>query len=80
MAAELDMNMNRSVFLLLVALAVAKPISAAPITLVNHGFETGTGGWVSTGDVTAVGARSVVAFNNVTWDLTPSGTQMAALN
>jgi hypothetical protein len=53
---------------------------AAPVSLNNHGFESGLTGWVTTGNVQALGPTSVVTFDNIVWDITPNGTTMAALN
>jgi hypothetical protein len=62
-------------------LAATLTANAAAISLVNHGFETGDlTGWVSTGNVQALGPTSVVTFNNIVWDITPNGDVMGALN
>lgn len=61
-------------------LACAAASHAASVNLLNHGFESGLGGWVTTGNVQALGSTSVVTFNDITWNITPNGSQMAALN
>lgn len=61
-------------------LACAAASQAASVSLLNHGFESGLGGWVTTGNVQALGSTSVITYNNIVWDLTPNANQMAALN
>ena len=61
-------------------LACAAASHAASVNLLNHGFESGLGGWVTTGNVQALGSTSVVTFNDIAWNITPNGSQMAALN
>jgi len=73
--------MRKFPLLALGTLAASLTANAAAISLVNHGFETGTlAGWVSVGNVQALGPTSVVTFNDIVWDISPSGDFMAALN
>jgi hypothetical protein len=54
---------------------------AAPISLSNQNFETGTlSGWTTLGTVAAVGATSVTTFNSIIWNVSPNLTTMAQLN
>ena len=55
--------------------------SAAPITLINQGFETGDlTGWNTIGAVTAVGETSVTTSNGTNYLISPHETTMAFLD
>lgn len=68
----------------ILSIAIATFISsatAAPITLINQGFETGDlTGWNHIGAVSAVGEIDVTTNNGTNYHLTPSGTTMAFLD
>lgn len=68
------MNSNK---LMVGLLAAATAVLGAPI---NAGFENGLNSWVTSGDVSAVGPTTVIAFNDLQWSVLPNGSSMAALN
>jgi hypothetical protein len=54
--------------------------SAAPVSLVNADFETGTlSGWNTIGTVIATPTTTVTTFNGTTYTITAAGTAMAQL-
>jgi hypothetical protein len=66
--------------LLIGALLSAQLSFGAAISLTNSGFNTDLSGWTTTGNVQSLGPTSVQTFNNIIWDITPAGPQMAAMN
>lgn len=68
--------------LLATALAVGVGgASAAPISLINHGFETGDlTGWNTIGQVTAASTTNVTTNNGTNYTISPSQTTMAFLD
>ena len=74
-------TMAASTLLATVLAAGINSASAAPITLVNQGFETGDlTGWSSIGDVVAEDEINVVTNNGTNYALSPHQTTMAYLN
>jgi len=63
------------------ALFMGTNASAAVISLVNSGFETGnTSGWTTLGTVAATPSTSVTTFDGTLWTIGAAGTTMAQLN
>jgi hypothetical protein len=61
--------------------AFISPASAAPIELVNQGFETGDlTGWSTIGTVTAAGETNVTTNNGTNYLISPNDTTMAHLD
>ena len=58
----------------------ATPLQAAPVSLVNAGFEDGLNGWTTVGGVVATGSTTITTYDNVEWDIFASGSAMAQLN
>lgn len=66
--------------LALTAGLVASTASAAPIVLVNQGFETGDlTGWDVLGQVNASPSTNVVTFDSTNWTILAAGTTMAQM-
>lgn len=58
----------------------AAPLHAAPVSLVNAGFENGLDGWTTVGGgVTATSSTTVTTYDDVEWDILAAGTKMAQL-
>lgn len=63
------------------ALFMGTNASAAVISLVNSGFETGNlSGWTTLGAVAATPSTSVTTFDGTIWTIGAAGTTMAQLN
>ena len=56
----------------------AAPLHAAPVALVNAGFEDGLNGWTTVGGV-ATASTTITTFDGTEWDIFAAGTGMAQL-
>jgi hypothetical protein len=71
---------SRSIAILAAAfILLAGAAQAAPISLVNQGFETGLTGWTTLGLVAATPTTTVTTFFGTNWTINSAGTQMAQL-
>lgn len=73
--------MKRQILALTFAAGLASSnVEAAPIALVNQGFETpGLVGWTTLGSVVATGSTNVTTFDGTNWTVNADGTLMAQM-
>jgi hypothetical protein len=57
------------------------PAQAAPVNLVNAGFEDGLNGWTTVGiSAVATPSTTITTYDGTEWDIFAAGTSMAQLN